>query len=253
MNSFIIFKTLCYREVKRFLNVYNQTLISPIINALLYFAIFTVVFASRAAEGMDYKAFVACGIIAMSILQNSYANTQSTITTAKILGFAVDVIIPPISSFTLLCALLVGGIIRGLLIGAFAIVIFAFFVDFAFANVVLTLFYAVFASALFSLIGIIVGCLSKNFDTSVSYNTYIINPLTFLSGTFYSVSMLPEFWQKVILYNPIFYIIEGFRFALTGVREVNFSIVTSGFILCISTLLLMLAAHHFVKTKYHEI
>ena len=120
------FKTLIYREVKRFLNVYNQTLIAPVVNSLLYFVIFTVIFSGRFND-VNYQSFIASGIIIMAMLQNSYANTQSTITTAKVLGFVVDFIIPPISIKTLLFAILIAGIARGLIVGFISFITLSFF------------------------------------------------------------------------------------------------------------------------------
>ena len=249
----IPFQSLVKKEVKRFLNVYNQTIIAPIVNALLLFAIFTVVFKGRASSGINYTTFIASGIIAMSILQNAYLNTQGSLTTSKVLGFAIDVIIPPISPLTFMFAILTGGLIRGLLIGTIAIFCFSFFTEIPFFSPIFILLYAIFGCILFSLVGIIVGSLATNFDTATSYNTYIINPLTLLSCTFYSINMLPAFWQKVILFNPVFYLIDGFRYGIMGFSESPFNHVSPLFILLIWILGLMLISYFTIKQKYYEI
>ena len=127
----VVLKTLIYREIKRFLNVYNQTIIAPIINSFLFFTIFTVVFSRSTGFQVDYKSFIASGIIMMAMLQNSYTNTQSTITTAKVLGFAIDVIIPPIPTRVLVFAFLIGGVARGLLVGLLSFTVLYFFANFS--------------------------------------------------------------------------------------------------------------------------
>ena len=246
----IAFKTLLYREVKRFLNVYNQTIIAPIINCVLYFVIFSVIFKK---DGLHQQVFIASGIIMMSVLQNAYANTQSTITTAKVLGFLVDFIIPPISIKNLLFAIFFSGIIRGLIVAILGFITLSIFVNFHFYNIFLMFCYIFFAAGIFSFLGIIVGSVSKNFDSAMSYNTYIIMPVTFLSGTFYSVKMLSAFWQKVIAFNPVFYIIDGFRYSIIGTKEAEISSFATLSILSIVLILMGLIAYCFMKKKYHEI
>jgi ABC-2 type transport system permease protein len=252
MSTSIILKTIIYRETKRFLNVYNQTLIAPAINALLFFTIFTVIFSQRQSIVLNYEIFVASGLIVMSMMQNAYANTQSTMTTAKVLGFAVDTIIPPIPKIILLIGFISGGLIRGLLVGTIILILFAFLAKFHIQHPFILIFYSIFACTLFSLLGVIVGSISKNFDSSVSYNTYLITPITMLSCTFYSIKMLPEFWQKVTLFNPIFYIVDSFRFAIIGTSNSPFNVVTQMIFLISWILILGLIAYHLLKTKYHE-
>lgn len=252
----IAFKTLVIREVRRFLNVYNQTIIAPAINSILYFSIFSVLFSSKIAnEGIDYKLFVASGLIIMSMLQNSYANTQATITTAKVLGFIIDFITPPLSTLNILFATVFAAIIRGFIVGLLHFTIFAFFVDFKVHNFFIMFFYMFFACALFALIGVIVGSISKTFDSSTSYNTYLIMPITFLSGTFFSILSLPKFWQNVIMFNPVFYIIDGFRFGLIGASDVITS--TRGhfipmLVLLVWVALLTLLTYFIMSKKYRE-
>jgi ABC-2 type transport system permease protein len=196
--------------------------------------------------------FVVSGIVIMSVLQNSYSNTQSTMTTAKVLGFAIDTTLPPISSLTLLLAFLTGGVIRGLSIAIISMMVFSFFVDFTFHYLFIIFLYLLLASTLFSLLGVVVGSLSKNFDSATSYNTYLILPITFLSGTFYSVKMLSPFWQKVILFNPVFYIIDGFRFGFLGVMESHFGVLIPIFGLICCILITGFMAYNCLKNHYQS-
>lgn len=246
------YKALVFREVKRFLNVYNQTIIAPIINAFLYFTIFTVIFAHKENVNFDYKLFAVSGIIMMSVLQNAYSNTQSTMTTAKVLGFAVDTTLPPISNLTLLLAFLTGGVLRGLSVAIISMITFAFFVKMSFHSVLIIVIYLILASILFALFGIVVGSVSKNFDSAISYNTYFIMPITFLSGTFYSIKMLSPLWQKIILFNPVFYIIDGFRFGFLGITESHFGVIMPIFGLIICILIVGLIAFNCLKNQYNS-
>ena len=249
----VVLKTLIYREIKRFLNVYNQTIVAPIINSFLFFTIFTVVFSRSTGFAVDYKSFIASGVIMMAMLQNSYTNTQSTITTAKVLGFAIDVIIPPIPTQVLVFAFLIGGITRGLLVGLLSFTVLYFFANFMLHNLLLLILYSILACSVFSLIGVIFGALSKNFDSATSFNTYFINPITLLSGTFYSITFLSPFWQKVILFNPVFYLIDGFRYALTGVTEAPFSPIFPLMFCVLTVVILFFVACIAVKEKYLDV
>ncbi len=246
------YKTLVNREIKRFLNVYNQTLIAPIINSILYFAIFSVIFANRLDLSFNYKVFIIAGIVMMSVLQNSYANSQASMTTAKVLGFAVDFNLAPISSLTLTLAFLTGGVLRSFAISTISIFVFSLFTPLHFHSLLLIFSYLLIASCIFSLIGIIVGAVAKNFDSGASYNTYLIMPLTFLSGSFYSVKMLTPLWQKVILFNPVFYIIDGFRSGFLGMQDSPFNLYFQLLPLTLFVALLFFFAHILVRKHYFE-
>jgi ABC-2 type transport system permease protein len=249
------FKTLVSRETKRFINVYNQTLIAPTVNSVLLFSIFTLVFAghSNFNMGFEYKAFVASGLIMMAVLQNAFSNTQSTLTSAKVIGFSIDTILPPISPQTLMGGMLVGGAIRGILVGILSLAIFLCFTSFAFSYPFIAIAYVVLGSVLFALMGVAVGASTKSFDSSMSYNTYLIMPITMLSGTFYSIKMLPSVWQKFIIFNPVFYIMDGFRYGMLGITDSPFSNLTSFLIVFGWILIVAAVAYFFLKRKHYEL
>ncbi len=230
--NYLGMQTLYLKEVNRFFNVYNQTLIAPMINSILLLSIFTLIFKDRVEfiEGVPFKQFIIPGLIMMTVIQNAFANTSSTITFGKVLGIIIDMLIPPLSALEITIAVGLGGATRGLASGAVvavAILILGLFVP-GFAihihDLWLVIFYACAASMLLSLVGMIAGIYSNTFDQMSALTSYIIMPLSFLSGTFYSLKNLPEFWQGVNHFNPFFYIIDGFRYALTGHND--FSIAT---------------------------
>ena len=216
--------TLYLKEVNRFLNVYNQTLIAPLINSLLLLSIFTLIFKNKVdfIEGVPFKQFIVPGLVMMTVIQNAFANTSSTLVFGKVLGIIVDLLIPPFSAKEITVALGLGGATRGIASGfvvLLAVAILSVFVDglmFHIHDWGLALFYLFFASLLLSLVGMIAGILSDSFDQMSALTSFIITPLSFLSGTFYSITNLPVFWQNVNHFNPFFYIIDGFRYALTG-------------------------------------
>lgn len=218
MNS-IRFLTLLQKECMRFLKVYNQTIISPVINALIFFAIFTIAFGGRAttASGESYAAIVVTGLVAMSALQAAYQNTQATITVAKLLGFIKDYTMTPLTNAEIIIAMTLASMIRAFLVAIATYIATIPFVTLHPHNIFLALYYITAGCVVFSFVGILVGFASSDFDKAHAYTSYIITPLTMLSGTFYSITSMPSSWQKFVLLNPVFYIIEGFRFGMTGV------------------------------------
>jgi ABC-2 type transport system permease protein len=216
--------TLYLKEVNRFLNVYIQTLIAPLINTMLLLSIFALIFKNKVTyiEGVPFKQFIIPGLIMMTVIQNAFANTSSTLTFSKVLGIIIDMLIPPLSAMDIAVAISLGGATRGIMAGvviAIAITILGLFLpDFLIHihHFGAMLFYLVSAAFLLSLVGMIAGILSDSFDQMSAYTSFVITPLSFLSGTFYSAKNLPLFWQHVNNFNPFFYAIDGFRYALTG-------------------------------------
>jgi ABC-2 type transport system permease protein len=225
--------TLYLKEVNRFLNVYNQTLVAPLINTMLLLSIFTLIFKNKVEfiEGVPFKQFIIPGLIMMTVIQNAFANTSSSLTFGKVLGTIIDMLIPPLSAADLSIALSLGGATRGIVSGltvALAITILGFFIPDFFIHVQhigIMLFYLIATALLLSLLGIVAGILSDSFDQMTVYTSFVITPLSFLSGTFYSIKNLPEFWQTVNHFNPFFYAIDGFRYALTGHNDFD---ITTG-------------------------
>lgn len=222
--------TLYLREVLRFLKVYNQTLIAPLINSLLFLAIFSLALRGRLADiqGVPLQQFIIPGLIMMTVLQNAFANTSSTLTFGKVLGIIIDVLIPPLSPREITIAMSLGGASRGILSGIVVVITIYIIGTFAFPGLAfeiqhwgLLVFYLFFASLTLSLIGMVAGIFSDSFDQMSAITSYVITPLSFLSGTFYSIKNLPEFWQQVNYFNPFFYMIDGFRYSFTGHNDAS--------------------------------
>ena len=214
--------TVLYREVWRFIKVWNQTLIAPMVNALLFLAIFNLALGggqTRVVEGMNYNQFIAPGLIMMAIVQNAFANTSSSFTLSKIQGIIIDYLMPPISAGELTFAMTMGGVARGVLVGVMVSTAVYLFVPIAVYSWAALLYYVLAASMLLALIGMLAGIWAQSFDQVAAITNYVITPLAFLSGTFYSVRNLPPFLHHIAHFDPFFYMIDGFRYALTGFHD----------------------------------
>ncbi|MDG1007780.1 MAG: ABC transporter permease [Alphaproteobacteria bacterium] len=213
--------TLYKKEVRRFTKVWMQTLMAPIVTTLLFLAIFSLALAGLRPDinGVPFINFLAPGLIMMSIVQNAFANSSSSLLVAKVQGNVVDFLMPPLSPLELNIGITFGGLTRGLFVGIGTFTAMSFFVDFTVHSFFAALFYACIASLLLGQIGLLGGIWADKFDHLATISNFIITPLAFLSGTFYSVTQLPEFAYNVTQYNPFFYMIDGFRYALTGHAE----------------------------------
>ena len=210
--------TLTQREVKRFLKVYNQTVISPMISALLFLAIFALAMSSQNAPiaNIEFVNFIAYGLIIMSIMQQSFSNSSSSFIMYKVLGYLNDILMPPLGYIEIIFAFIIGSLIRGVLVGIAVSLAFVPFIDYQIFHPFLLVTYVLLACLLLGKLGLFAALISNTFDQLSAVTNYLINPLAFLSGTFYSVNSLPLFFQKVNLVNPFFYIIDGFRYCLTN-------------------------------------
>ncbi|MDX1580348.1 MAG: ABC transporter permease, partial [Alphaproteobacteria bacterium] len=210
--------TLYIKEVQRFMKVVMQTVFAPAVTTLLFLTIFIVALGDRGRglEGIPFEQFLVPGLIMMSIIQNSFANTSSSLLISKVQGNIVDVLMPPLSATELTLAFAAGGLTRGLLVAVSVIIPVMFFIPVEVAHPWIALYYAASVSLLLSLIGILGGIWAEKFDHLATVTNFVIMPLSFLSGTFYSISRLPEIWQDVSQYNPFFYAIDGFRYAFIG-------------------------------------
>ena len=228
--NWIGFYTLYMKEVKRFLNVFAQTIIAPAITTLLFYLIFSLSIDRNylSTEIHSFSEFLAPGLICMAIMQNAFANTSSSILISKVQGNIVDVLMPPMAEYELTLSYMLGGITRGLLVGFFVGLFIFMVVDFKVFNFLVILYFAVFSSSLLAMFGILCGIWAKKFDHMAAVTNFIIIPLTFLSGTFYTIDRLPDFWQFLANWNPFFYIIDGFRFGFLGINDSN---ITVGFFL----------------------
>ena len=216
-------QTLYIKEVKRFLNVFAQTVLAPAITTLLFYIIFTISVDREylSGEGYNFSEFLAPGLICMAIMQNAFANTSSSILISKVQGNIVDILMTPLTEYELTFSYSLGGVTRGLLVGLSVTLAIIFIVPLKIFNIFIVLYFAFFSSLLLSLLGILCGIWAKKFDHMASITNFVILPLTFLSGTFYSVSRLPEVWHFFANWNPFFYIIDGFRFGFIGESDSN--------------------------------
>lgn len=210
--------TLYEREVRRFLKVGMQTIAAPVVTTLLFLAIFLLALSGQrpAVAGVPFLAFLAPGLIMMAMVQNAFANTTSSLMIAKFQGNIVDMLMPPLSPLELTLGLALGGVTRGLVVGLVVAASMAVMVPLALVAPGLVLFHAVAASLLMSVLGIIAAVWADKFDHIAAVTNFIVTPLSFLSGTFYSIDRLPHAWRLAAFCDPFFYMIDGFRAGFIG-------------------------------------
>lgn len=220
--------TLIDKEIRRFIKVSFQTIFAPLISTILFLLVFIQAFGRQKAEihGVPYVEFLAPGLIMMAILSNAFANSSSSLMIGKVQGSIVDILMPPLTSAELLVGFLVGAAARGILVGLVTAVTSAAFMAMSDAPMRLLhpwaiLYFAVSGSVLFGLAGILGGIWAEKFDQLAVIQNFVITPLTFLSGTFYAVSRLPEPFLTISHINPVFYLIDGFRYGFTGAHEAS--------------------------------
>ncbi|HSK39664.1 MAG TPA: ABC transporter permease [Arenibaculum sp.] len=210
--------TLYRREVQRFLKVFTQTIAAPVVTTLLFYAIFALALGGvvRQAGDVPFLQFLAPGLVMMAMAQNAFANTSSSVMISKVQGNIVDVLMPPLSSFELAMGIVMGGVTRGVLVGLVAATAIWIFVPLGIHAPAFIAYHAVMASMMLSLLGLIGGIWAVKFDHIAAFTNFVVTPLTFLSGTFYSVDRLPDAFWWVAHANPFFYMIDGFRYGFIG-------------------------------------
>lgn len=243
-------QTLIKKEVGRFINVYTQTVIAPVVTTLLFYAVFALAFGGVAREigGIPYLEFLAPGLIMMTMVQNAFANTSSSMVIAKVQGNIVDILMPPLSSAELYWGYIVGGITRGLCVGVVVGIVVALTVGMNIHNIWVIMAFSVLGTMMLSSIGLAAGIWSQKFDHIAAVTNFLVTPLTFLSGTFYSIQQLPGIWRDLALYNPFFYMIDGFRYGFIGTSDGNI-MVGLGVLVCINLALAVLTLT-MLKTGY---
>lgn len=221
--NYTAFYTLFKKEVLRFWKVSLQTVSAPIISALLYQLIFSHVMKGRAdiMPGVSYTAFLIPGLAMMSMLNNSFANTSSSLIQSRITGNLIFIQLTPISYIEFFAAYVGAAILRGLLVGLGVILVTAFFGLPQPANILWIIFFALSACAVMGIFGLLAGVVAEKFDQLAMFQNFLIMPLTFLSGVFYSINGLPPFWQTLSRFNPLFYMIDGFRFGFFGQSDIS--------------------------------
>lgn len=213
--------TLAEREIRRFLAVWAQTLMAPLVTAGLFLAIFTIAIGPNRGDvmGVPFIEFLAPGILMMTVIQNSFGNTSSSLAGAKIMGNIVDTLMPPLSAAELLTGYLAGGIARGLFVGLPILAMMVVALGMGVAHPVWLLVFTVLGSALLGALGLIAAVLANKFDQLAAITNFFITPLSFLSGTFYSIDAVPGPMQALLHANPMFYLIDGVRYGVLGVSD----------------------------------
>jgi len=209
---------LYLKEVRRFTKVWLQTIAAPLVTSLLFLAIFALALGRTVEEvgGVPFIEFLAPGLIMMTMVQNAFANTSSSVIIAKVQGNIVDVLMPPLSAGELTVAYAASGMTRGMVVGIAVAAGMGFFVELHVHNWGYIVFHAIGASLMLALLGLIAGVWSDKFDHMAAVTNFVITPLSFLSGTFYSIERLPENFQAFAHFNPFFYMIDGFRYGFLG-------------------------------------
>ena len=216
-------KTILSKEVMRFLRIWVQTLVPPAITMTLYFVIFGNLIGSQIGDldGFKYIEYIIPGLIMMSVITNSYSNVVSTFFTAKMFGHIQEMLISPVPNHIILMGYIGGGMARGLMVGLIVTLVSLFFSSLTIEHPIITISIVILTSMLFSIAGLINAVYAKSFDDITIIPTFVLTPLTYLGGVFYSINMLSDFWQGVSLANPVLYMVNGFRYGILGVSDIS--------------------------------
>ncbi|MDH5426026.1 MAG: ABC transporter permease [Gammaproteobacteria bacterium] len=220
--QFVAFKTIVIKEYLRFIRIWVQTLIPPVITVALYFVIFGNLIGSQIGNigEFTYMEFIVPGLVLMALISNSYANVVSSFYGSKFQRNIEEMLISPLPNYLILIGFISGGMARGIIVGIAVLTVSLFFSDLNIYNYPVTIAVFLLTSILFSLAGIINAIYANSFDDITIIPTFVLTPLTYLGGIFYSIKMLPEFWQQASLFNPVLYMINAFRYGLLGVSDI---------------------------------
>ena len=248
------FRTLLYKELLRFWKVSFQTIAAPILSALLYLLIFSHALESRVQvfPGVAYTAFLVPGLAMMTLLQNAFANSSSSLIQSKITGNIIFVLLTPLSALEILLAYVLAAGVRGIVVGLGVLLVTAGFANVPLHHPLWALAFAILGGAIMAVLGVIAGIWADKFDQLAAFQNFIIIPLTFLAGVFYSVHSLPPFWQSASHLNPFFYMVDGFRYGFFGVGDVAPHVslsVVAGCLIVLSSLAVRLL-HVGYKLRY---
>jgi len=223
IQQWVALKTIMHKEFLRFIRIWIQTVLPPVITVGLYFIIFGQLIGSQIGDidGFRYMDYIVPGLILMSVITNSYANVVSSFFSSKFQRSVEEMMVAPLPGYIILMGFVSGGVARGVIVGIAVTATSMFFSDFQIHSFTLSLVVFVFTSILFSLAGFINAVYAQSFDDISIIPTFVLTPLTYLGGIFYSIKMLPEFWQNVSMFNPILYMINAFRYGLLGVSDIN--------------------------------
>jgi ABC-2 type transport system permease protein len=245
MNNSVAFRTILYKEIRRFTRIWPQTLLPPAITTALYFLIFGKLIGERIGDvnGVSYMDYIVPGVILMSVISHSYSNVVSSFYSTKFQHHIEELLVAPVPNWVILSGYVCGGIARGVLVGGVVALISMIFTQVTVLNWPITLTVLILTSTLFALAGFINAVFADSFDDISIIPNFVLTPLSYLGGVFYSLAMLPPIWQLIAQGNPILYMINAFRFGLIGVTDVDIALafqMTTGFILFLSGLSLFL-------------
>jgi len=246
----IAFQTIVLREVRRFTRIWPQTLLPPAVTMTLYFIIFGNLIGSRIGDmgGYDYMQFIVPGLIMMAVITSSYANVVSSFFSMKFQRSIEELLVSPVPNWTILAGYVAGGMARGLSIGLIVTLLSLAFTRLSIHNLPMVVITVFLTSALFSLGGFINAMLATKFDDISIVPTFVLTPLTYLGGVFYSIDLLPAFWQGASMINPILYMVNGFRYGILGVSDVN-PFISLGMIVAFIVLLAAIALRLLARGK----
>lgn len=221
--NFIALTSIIRKEINRYTRIWVQTLLPPSITMTLYFVIFGNLIGSRIGQmgGYSYMEFIVPGLIMMSVITNSYSNVVSSFFSAKFQRSIEEMLVSPTPNIVILAGYVIGGVSRGMLVGLIVTTVSLFFVDIQIHNIWLVITVVIMTSIMFSLAGFVNAVFAKTFDDISIVPTFVLTPLTYLGGVFYSIQLLPDFWQSASMANPILYMVNAFRYGFLGTSDIN--------------------------------
>jgi ABC-2 type transport system permease protein len=236
--NWVGFKTIVRKEVTRILRIWGQTIVPPAITMTLYFIIFGELIGRRIGEmgGFSYMQYIVPGLVIMSVITNSYGNMVSSFFGAKFGKHIEELLISPLPNWIILTGYVAGALLRGLMVGAVVLAVSLFFTPIEVQHPLIMLSVLLLTAVVFALAGMVNAIFAQKFDDIAIIPTFVLAPLTYLGGVFYSISLLPDFWQRVSVFNPILYMVNGFRYGMLGVSDVSLT-MTYGVILAAGTIL----------------
>lgn len=236
--QFIALQTILIKETLRFLRIWIQTLIPPAVTVLLYFIIFGKLIGAQlgSVDGLSYSQYIAPGLIMMAVITNAYSNVVSSFFSAKFQRHIEEMLVSPLPNTIIVLGFIGGGVARGLAVGIVVTAVSLFFTDLHWQHPLLTLAVMILTSLLFALAGLINGIFAKSFDDISLIPTFVLTPLTYFGGIFYSITMLPPFWQDASRFNPILYMVNAFRYGILGVSDIDIRLAFTLILLLIAVL-----------------
>ncbi len=239
--NMVALRTIVYREVRRFTRIWPQTLLPPAITMVLYFVIFGNLIGRQIGDmgGFSYMQYIVPGLIMMSVITNSYGNVVSSFFGSKFQRSIEELMVSPVSPHIILIGYVTGGVLRGLAVGFIVTLLSLFFTDLQVHHLGLTVLVVLLTATIFSLGGFVNAVFARNFDDISIIPTFVLTPLTYLGGVFYSINLLPPFWQSVSMANPVLHMVNAFRYGILGVSDIRISVAVTFMLIATAVLYLL--------------